>query len=271
MEPTSKTHDYHLVNPSPWPILMAFGMLLLGSGAALWMHKYYIGHFLMPIGFVMVITLMYLWWRDVVREGIEDHAHTAIVQKGLRIGMGLFIMSEIMFFVAFFWSFFKASMDPVGALEGVWVIGKTVWPPTNITKFDPWDIPFLNTLILLLSGTTVTWAHHALLEHNNKDVIKALKYTVFLGVCFSLLQGLEYHHAEFGFKDGIYASNFYMATGFHGAHVLIGTIFLSICLFRAQKGHFEAGKGHLGFEFAAWYWHFVDVVWLFLYIFVYLQ
>jgi cytochrome c oxidase subunit 3 len=183
--------------------------------------------------------------------------------------MGLFILSEIMFFFGFFWSFFKASLFPEGILDGLWVIKAGVWPPTGIVTFDPWSIPFMNTLILLLSGTTVTWAHHSITINDQKSSVEALGYTILLGISFSCFQAFEYHHAAFHFTDGIYASNFFMATGFHGLHVLIGTIFLTVCYFRARRGHFQEGNGHLGFEFAAWYWHFVDVVWLFLFIFVY--
>ncbi|MGZ7210052.1 MAG: cytochrome c oxidase subunit 3, partial [Methanobacterium sp.] len=204
-----------------------------------------------------------------VKEGLIGKHHTNVVRNGLKIGMALFILSEVMFFGAFFGGFFKSRLDPVHILDGVWAVKEGIWPPAGIHTFDPWDIPFLNTLILLLSGCTVTWAHYSLLENNKKDLVKALTITVALGFIFTLFQAYEYHHAPFKFSDGIYPSNFFMATGFHGFHVIVGTIFLAVCLFRARKGHFEAGNGHLGFEFAAWYWHFVDVVWLFLFVFIY--
>jgi len=186
------------------------------------------------------------------------------------MGMALFILSEVMFFFAFFFAYFKASLMPVDIFnfDTYSVLAAGVWPPEGVKTFDPWDIPFMNTLILLLSGTTVTWAHHSLLHNNQKGLIQGLACTVFLGVCFTALQAYEYSHAAFGFTDGIYPSNFYMATGFHGFHVIIGTIFLAVCLVRAIKGQLTI-KGHLGLEFAAWYWHFVDVVWLFLFICVY--
>ncbi len=269
-------HDYHLVDPSPWPILGALSALIMFTGVALFIHNYPLGSVLLPIGLCMILYTMYVWWKDVVGEGTEKQGcHTSIVRHGLRLGMLLFILSEIMFFFAFFWSFFKAALDPVLVFEGARYIFEDgvnliegVWPPAGIKTFDAWDIPFINTLVLLLSGTTVTWAHYALLNNDQKNVIRGLTITVILGAIFTSLQVYEYHHAAFGFKDGIYASNFYMATGFHGAHVLIGTIFLTICLIRARKGQFTP-EGHLGFEFAAWYWHFVDVVWLFLFAFVY--
>ncbi len=264
-----KQHDFHLVDPSPWPLLVALAVVLLATGTALFMHDYHFGKLLMFSSMIFLVTISVLWWRDVIKEGIVDQAHTSLVRKGLSIGMALFILSEVMFFFAFFWSYFKASLFPEMIVTDVWPTAPGVWPPEGISTFDPWSVPFLNTLILLLSGTTVTWAHHELLKNNQKNLIKALTITVILGFSFSCLQSYEYIHAPFKFAEGIYASNFYMATGFHGFHVIIGTIFLAVCLFRAKKSHFTEGRGHLAMEFAAWYWHFVDVVWLFLFIFVY--
>lgn len=267
-------HDYHLVDPSPWPLVGAFSAMAMLVGVAMSMHGHAFGHILLPAGLLMVLVTMYNWWKNVVREGIVDKSHTSVVRKGLRIGMALFILSEVMFFFAFFWSFFKSAIAPVLLFDGNNIFDSAipvvhgVWPPAGVKTFDAWDIPFINTLILLLSGTTVTWAHYALLNNNKKDMVRGLTLTVLLGITFTCLQAYEYHHAAFGFKDGIYSSNFYMATGFHGAHVLIGTIFLIVCLIRAKRDQFTP-EGHLGFEFAAWYWHFVDVVWLFLFTFVY--
>jgi cytochrome c oxidase subunit 3 len=261
-------HDYHLVPLSPWPIVIAFLLLLTAIGAVMFMHGHFAGDFLLPAGLLAVVFCMYRWWCDVVHEARVDKAHKPVVQKGLRLGMVLFILSEIMFFVAFFWAFFKTSLDPTPALEGVWATGHAIWPPQGIETFDPFDLPLMNTLLLLLSGCSVTWAHHALLENNQKDLIRGLFWTVILGITFTCCQAIEYSHAPFGFTQGIYASTFFMATGFHGFHVIVGTIFLLVCLIRARKGHFTP-ESHLGFEFAAWYWHFVDVVWLFLFVFVY--
>jgi cytochrome c oxidase subunit 3 len=267
---THADHPFHLVNPSPWPLLGSFALLCLTSGTAMFMHKMAIGTPLLVLGLVLVLTTMFCWWRDVIREGMHDHAHTPAVSHGLRIGMALFILSEVMFFVAFFWAFFGSSLFPhVPVIEAWQGLGQQgIWPPKGIVTLDAWHIPFMNTLILLLSGTTVTWAHYALLEGNNDDVIKALILTVLLGASFTCFQVFEYTHASFGFTQGIYASTFYMATGFHGFHVLIGTLFLAVNLVRAHKKQLTP-KHHLGFEFAAWYWHFVDVVWLFLFVFVY--
>lgn len=264
-----QAHPFHLVPLSPWPILTAFSLLFVTGGSVMFLHNYHLGEYVAGAGSIALIACLYSWWRDVIKEGKFEHHHTDPVRMGLRIGMGLFILSEIMFFFAFFFSFFHASIFPVGILDGLWSVKVGTWPPAGIQTFDPWDIPFINTLILLLSGTTVTWAHYALEEDNQKDMITALGITVVLGIFFSCMQAYEYHHASFKLKDGVYAANFYLATGFHGMHVIIGTIFLAVCYFRAKRGDFKNTNGHLGFEFAAWYWHFVDVVWLFLFAFVY--
>jgi cytochrome c oxidase subunit III len=211
---------------------------------------------------------MLSWWTDVVKEA-NTGSHTRVVQLHHRYGMIMFIASEVMFFAAWFWAYFDAALyagDPQ-LYSRIEVLGG-VWPPKGIETFDPWHLPLLNTLILLTSGTTVTWAHHALLENDRQGLKAGLWLTVILGILFSFVQAYEYSHAAFGFKGNIYGATFFMATGFHGAHVIIGTIFLAVCLLRAYRGDFTP-KQHLGFEFAAWYWHFVDVVWLFLFAAIY--
>ncbi len=262
------THPYHLVNPSIWPLFTAFSILTFVLGGAFALHHEPIGLSLVFAGFVGIVTCCFFWWRDVIREGLVDHAHTPAVSTGLRLGMALFICSEVMFFVAFFWAYFGAAFFPKLPLTDVWGIAPGVWPPANIKPFNAFDLPLMNTLILLLSGTTVTWAHHALLTGNRRDVIRGLACTVALGLCFTACQAFEYTHAAFGLKDGKYAATFFLATGFHGIHVMIGTAFLAVMLVRAKNGTLSE-KHHLGFEFAAWYWHFVDVVWLFLFIGIY--
>lgn len=263
-------HDYHLIDPSPWPILLAFTLLMTASGGIMTLHNYPFGAWVFGVGLLSVTSVAISWWRDVIKEGLVDKAHTPVVRQGLRFGMAFFILSELMFFFAFFYSFFHAKIFPADILDGVWAVKEGIWPPEGIQAFDPWHLPFMNTLILLLSGTTVTWAHHAARDATrNKEVITALGLTILLGISFTCLQALEYAHAPFAFKQGIFASNFYMATGFHGLHVIIGTLFLAVCWFRARKKQFTP-EGHLGLEFAAWYWHFVDVVWLFLFAFVYI-
>lgn len=262
-------HPFHLVEPSPLPIITAFSLLTLLSGTVMFIHNFKLGEYIAPLGLISLVICLYSWWKTVIKEGAIEQHHSNPVRMGLRIGMALFILSEVMFFFGFFFSFFSSSLFPVHILDGVWAVKEGVWPPAEIKTFDPWDIPFMNTLILLLSGTTVTWAHYSLEENNQKDLVNAIGCTVLLGILFSALQAYEYHHAEFKLNDGVYAANFYLATGFHGLHVIVGTIFLAVCYFRAKRGDFAKGKGHLGFEFAAWYWHFVDVVWLFLFTFVY--
>ncbi len=271
MSASEKNHDYHLVDPSPLPIFTAFSLLMLAIGSVLFMHGKFMGKITLPLGLFLVLACMFSWWSDVIKEGREHNAHTKIVQKGLSIGMIIFIVSEVMFFVAFFWSFFHARLFPHEMIASdPWSVAASIWPPKGIETFDPWNLPFMNTLILLLSGTTVTWAHHSLIHNKRAEAVRALGITIFLGVSFTLLQAYEYHHASFTIDQGIYPANFYLATGFHGAHVIIGTVFLAVSYFRAKKGHYDAPNNILGFEFAAWYWHFVDVVWIFLFIFVYI-
>ena len=262
----AKHHDYHLVNPSPWPFIGSVGAFLMAIGAISFMH----GASLLWIvpGLIVILYTMASWWVDVIREGQEGH-HTRVVQLHLRYGMILFIASEVMFFVAWFWAFFDASLFANEARQVARVaFTGGHWPPKGIEVFDPWHLPLLNTLILLTSGTTITWAHHALLE-NDRDGLKwGLICTIGLGLIFSVVQAIEYSHAAFSFGGNIYGATFFMATGFHGFHVIIGTIFLIVCLGRALAGQFTP-KAHFGFEAAAWYWHFVDVVWLFLFFAIY--
>lgn len=273
-------HDYHLVNPSPWPLIGSIAVFILAVGGVTYMKGLFgieAGQLwvLLP-GLLMVIWVMAGWWREVIREG-RTGDHTPVVELGLKYGMVLFIVSEIMFFAAWFWSFFELAIfypARVGATfdaaNPVWegLNAFAQWPPVGVTTFDPFHLPLINTLILLLSGTTVTAAHHAL-QHNKMDNAKfMLLLTIILGVAFTCLQAYEYSVAQFTYDGTLYGSAFFMATGFHGAHVVIGTIFLTVCLFRLYANNMTAKK-HLGFEFAAWYWHFVDVVWLFLFAFVY--
>jgi cytochrome c oxidase subunit 3 len=252
-------HPYHLVDPSPWPILGAVAAGATTMGAVMFMHGGW--PWLLPIGFLLILLTMFLWFRDVVREGTYLGYHTPIVQLGLRYGMMLFIASEVMFFSAFFWAYFDSSLYPKEAAG-------FVWPPTNIRPFNPFELPLLNTLILLTSGVTVTWAHHALRENDRAGMLQGLGLTILLGITFTCVQAYEYTHAAFGFRQGIYPTTFFMATGFHGFHVIVGTIFLIVCWFRGYRGDFKPDH-HFGFEAAAWYWHFVDVVWLFLFMCIY--
>ena len=258
-----KNHDFHILPPSIWPLAGALGAFIMLFGVVTWMHDS--GPYVFLIGLAGVLYVMYAWWSDVVGES-EVGDHTAVVRIGLRYGVIMFIMSEVMFFAAWFWSFFKHAMYPMGPMSPL-VDG--VWPPAGIETFDAWHLPLINTLILLCSGMAATWAHHALVHENNRTDMKwGLILAVLLGALFTVFQVYEYSHAAFGFSGNIYGANFFMATGFHGFHVFIGTIFLLVCLVRLQKGHFTPER-HVGFEAAAWYWHFVDVVWLGLFVFVY--
>ncbi len=301
----AKEHDYHLVNPSPWPVTASISALVMAIGLVIWMRTLGGGAGLFGVngpwffvaGFIGVALSAFFWWRDVIREANAGD-HTPVVQLHFRYGMILFIASEVMFFVAWFWAYFDASLFP-GGVNDLFntddVVGMVTrdqltgghWPPaaadgTGVTipangdatpgvfqhTFDPWGIPLLNTLILLTSGVTATWAHYALLKDDRRGLVLGLVLTVILGLIFTSFQAYEYMHAAFSYAGHIYGSTFFMATGFHGAHVIIGTIFLLVCLIRALWGHFTP-KGHFGFEAAAWYWHFVDVVWLFLFACIY--
>ncbi len=266
-------HDYHLVNPSPWPLVGSISAFVLAVGAIFWMKNLkmfglHAGPYIFGAGLIGVLYVMIAWWADVINEA-EHGDHTRVVQLSHRYGMILFISSEVMFFVAWFWAFFDASLFSNEAIQYSRVeFTGGHWPPKGIEVLDPWHLPLLNTLLLLTSGTTVTWAHHALLNNDREGLKKGLLATIVLGMIFTSVQAYEYAHAPFAFKNSIYGSTFFMATGFHGFHVIVGTIFLIVCLFRAMKGQFTP-KQHLGFEFAAWYWHFVDVVWLFLFACIY--
>jgi cytochrome c oxidase subunit 3 len=254
---------YHLVDPSPWPIVGSVGGGLTVLGIIFAAH--YGSYALLVIGLAVVLATMFVWWRDVVRESRMAGVHTPVVRLGLRYGMALFIASEVMFFVGFFWAFFNFALYP----EHVAGAATPMWPPAGVHTFDPFHLPFLNTMILLLSGCTVTWAHHSLLEGDRRGLLLGLGLTVLLGLSFTTCQIVEYSDAPFHFSGGgVYPAVFFLATGFHGFHVIVGTCFLLVCWFRARGGHFTPER-HFGFEAAAWYWHFVDVVWLFLFVAVY--
>jgi len=266
-------HDYHLVNPSPWPLtgsifvfLMAVGLIMSMKGLSFAGLK--AGPAVLGLGVAGLLYVMAAWWYDVIKEGLEGD-HTRVVQIGLRYGMILFIASEVMFFVAWFWAYFDAALFTGETIQaGRVAFTGGIWPPKGTEVLNPFNLPLLNTLILLTSGTTVTWAHHALLSGDRRGLKTGLWFTIILGLIFSSVQAWEYAHAPFGFKNSIYGATFFMATGFHGFHVIVGTIFLTVCLIRAYAGQMTPQQ-HLGFEFAAWYWHFVDVVWLFLFSCIY--
>ncbi len=252
-------HSYHLVDESPWPLMASLGALLITTGLLKWFHLY--SPRLLAIGLSVTLLVIAQWWNDVAKEGTLIGQHSIFVELGLRYGIILFIVSEILFFSSFFWAFFHNSLAPAPE------IGST-WPPLRISPFNPTEVPLLNTLVLLRSGISVTWAHHALIVNNHSKAYLGLLVTIILGFYFTCLQALEYYEASFSLADRIYGSTFFITTGFHGLHVIIGSLFLLVCLLRMKKAHFRISH-HFGLEAAAWYWHFVDVVWLFLYVVIY--
>nr|YP_010698181.1 cytochrome c oxidase subunit III [Thoradonta yunnana]WCF77155.1 cytochrome c oxidase subunit III [Thoradonta yunnana] len=256
---SNSNHPFHIVDYSPWPLTGAVGAMVLTTGLAKWFHTFNIT--LMILGTMIILLTMIQWWRDVTREGTFQGLHTINVTTGLRGGVILFITSEILFFASFFWAFFNSSL-------AVNIELGTMWPPMGLEPFNPLNIPLLNTIILLSSGVSVTWAHHSILNNNWSQANQSLIITIMLGIYFTILQAYEYIEAQFSIADSVYGSTFFVSTGFHGIHVIIGTTFLLTCLARQWNNHFSS-KHHLGFEAAAWYWHFVDVVWLFLYISIY--
>nr|QKV48763.1 cytochrome c oxidase subunit III [Parathailocyba orla] len=252
-------HPFHLVDKSPWPLTGSIGLMTTLLGLTTWFKMSIMN--LMMMGTMIIILTMIQWWRDITREASYQGTHTNKVILSMKMGMIMFIVSEIFFFSSFFWSFFHSSLAP--NIE----IGMK-WPPLGILTFNPINIPMLNTMILLSSGVTITWAHNSLLNKKFYKMNQAMIITIILGLYFSMLQMYEYLEASFSIADSIYGSTFFMATGFHGLHVIIGTIFIAVSSWRMMKLHFSKNH-HVGFEASAWYWHFVDVVWLFLYMNMY--
>lgn len=255
---TKQNHPFHLVSIRPWPIIISFSLFNNLICTVRWFHKF---NYFIILTIPCTLICIFQWWRDVTRESTFQGCHTTNVYNGIRMGIILFIISEVLFFFSFFWAYFHASLSP--SIE----IGQ-LWPPLGIKPFNPFDIPLINTIILISSGLTVTWSHHSILNINFSERKKSLFLTILLGIYFTLLQLIEYIESPFTIADSIYGSTFFIATGFHGLHVIIGTLFLSICFLRIKSLHFS-NSHHFGFEAAAWYWHFVDVVWLFLYISIY--
>nr|YP_009110483.1 cytochrome c oxidase subunit III [Uroplatus fimbriatus]BAP90249.1 cytochrome oxidase subunit 3 [Uroplatus fimbriatus] len=256
---THHTHPYHMVNPSPWPLSAAMAAFLMTSGLVMWFH--FNAPLVIGMGIVSTLLTAFQWWRDIVREGTFLGEHTKPVQTSLRCGMVLFIISEVFFFAGFFWAFYHSSLAPSPDIGGQ-------WPPVGIFPLNPFSVPLLNTAVLLASGVSITWSHHALMAGNRVESTHGLTLTILLGAYFTFLQAMEYMEAPFTIADATYGSTFFVATGFHGLHVMIGTTFLITCLMRHIKFHFTT-QHHFGFEAAAWYWHFVDVIWLLLYISIY--
>lgn len=252
-------HPYHLVDVSPWPIIGAMGSFLLVAGMTRSIHK--IDHYVWPLGLTIILITITQWWRDVCRESTYQGKHTGKVENGLRTGILMFITREVCFFFAFFWAFFHSSLRPNSEVG-------SAWPPKNVVAIEPLGVPLLNTTVLLTSGSTITWAHIALINSDKQEASFRLNLTIILGIMFTVLQILEYSYCPFTIADSIYGRTFYLATGFHGFHVIIGTFFIVVISLRLRFGHFSSSH-HFGFEGRAWYWHFVDVVWLFLFIRLY--
>ncbi|MDN3645835.1 cytochrome c oxidase subunit 3 [Pontixanthobacter aestiaquae] len=273
----TKNHDYHILEPDIWPFIGSLSALTFTTGMVFLMNDMANAHLVLGLGIAGLIATFFSWFANIVREA-EGGDHTPVVQLHMRYGMILFIASEVMFFVGWFWSWFDFSLfpQPIEIIDGATIslfgdpgaAAITQFPHKGIEVLNAFELPLLNTLILLCSGTTVTWAHHSLIHGDREGLKKGLWATILLGLVFTAVQIYEYDHAPFAFGGNPYSSAFYMATGFHGFHVLVGTIFLIVCLFRTYKGHFTP-RQHFGFEAAAWYWHFVDVVWLFLFVAIY--
>nr|ATN42486.1 cytochrome c oxidase subunit 3 [Calophya schini] len=254
-----KNHSFHMVDPSPWPMIISGQLLICVLGTLLFFNTK--STLCMYLSIFLITWIMMMWWRDVQRESTFQGNHTYSVTTSMKYGMILFISSEVFFFLSFFWSFFHHSLAPNIEMG-------MAWPPQSIMSFNPMHIPLINTLILLSSGISVTWAHAAMCNNNFYHTKISLMITVLLGVYFSFLQYYEYQSASFCISDSVYGSTFFLTTGFHGIHVLIGTTFLSYTTLRLLQIHFSANH-HLGMESAIWYWHFVDIVWLLLYLLLY--
>nr|YP_009655371.1 cytochrome c oxidase subunit III [Epeus alboguttatus]QCL18088.1 cytochrome c oxidase subunit III [Epeus alboguttatus] len=252
-------HPYHMVNMSPWPLMVGIGIMNMVVGMIKMFS--YVEMDLLLVSLYLMVIMALLWWRDVIRESTFQGLHSSMVLSGLMVGMILFIISEVFFFISFFWAFFHSSLSPTIEMG-------SLWPPHGIFPFNPFQVPLLNTVILLASGVSVTWTHQLLLNNKWEGAKSGLMMTWILGLYFLMLQGFEYYMASFGISDSVYGSTFFMATGFHGFHVIVGTLFLFIMWLRLMKSQLTGGH-HFGFEAAAWYWHFVDVVWLFLFSVVY--
>jgi cytochrome c oxidase subunit 3 len=273
MNTQEKSHPFHLVNPSPWPIFTSFSVFIFALSIISYLHNVKYSAIALFASILLICIALFCWWGDVIYEAKNDNAHNEEVRRGLKIGFFGLIAMEAMLFFVFFWAFFHLWISPVKIFDDLWNFKEGVWPPDGIKVFNPWGLPFLNTIILMLSGTTISWAHHEIKEGNIKNVTYGLTLTIILGLLFSFIQGYEYYHASFLFKEegfkSFYSTIFYILTGFHGLHVIAGTSFLIICFIRNLRGSLKK-ENHLALDFAAWYWHFVDIIWILLFIFLYI-
>lgn len=252
----------HLVKPSPWPLYISFGVFLLALSFTSWMHNYLDAGYLLIFAFIFVVLIFIYWTRDIVREFLYLGVHTLKSKEGINSGFNLFIISEAFFFAGFIYAYFYSALAPTIYLGAS-------WPPVGLEALDPWGIPFLNTLILLTSGSTATYAHNALLSDRRRDGLLGLLLTIILAWAFTGLQVYEYYEASFSLSDSIYGGVFFSTVSLHGAHVVIGTLFLMVAYYRLSKFQFSA-KSHIGLETSLLYWHFVDLIWLFVFSFYYI-
>lgn len=257
--PASLKTPFLALGGSFWPLILSISLLILTLNLVLWFHLK-VSLLIVLVSLSLVTSLIFVWWRDVIRESILGF-HTRKLELRIRSGFLLFILSEVFFFVSFFWAFYDASLSPTVEL-GI------VWPPLGILPLEVYSIPLLNTVILLSSGVSVTWAHHSLINNYFMDSVLSLGFTIVLGIYFLAMQYVEYSESAFSLADGIYGTTFFLCTGFHGFHVIVGTLYLSYVFMLILRG-FLLYNHHFSFEAAAWYWHFVDVVWLFLYLSIY--
>jgi len=256
-----QAHPFHLVSPSPWPLTISMNLLALTTSGVLYMHKFASSGYWVLAALILVMSTMFFWFRDVISEGTYIGNHTLAVQRGLNMGVALFIVSEALFFLAIFWAYFHSALSPTAELGAQ-------WPPAGIEAINAFELPLLNTVLLLASGVTVTYAHHCIIQGDRNGSLYGGLFTIILALVFTAFQGVEYSVSSFTITDGAFGSCFYFGTGFHGIHVIIGTIFLAVGFWRLLAYHLTENH-HLGLEAGILYWHFVDVVWLFLFLSVY--
>lgn len=250
---------WHLVNIRPWPLLIGFSVFSIITGIVSLFIGGSLNWVLFPFFLILIVSA--IWWRDVIRESTINGDHSKYTQNNLKLGIGLFIFSEVIFFFGFFWTLFHSALSPL-------IDRGILWPPFYVVGINPIGVPLLNTAILLASGVTITWRHHSLIHNNKSSSIIRLLFTLLLGIYFTVIQAIEYIERSFSIRDSVYGSIFFLITGFHGIHVIVGSLFLLVSLERIIIVQFSSTR-HIGFEISIWYWHFVDVVWLFLYVSLY--
>ncbi len=254
-------HLFHVLEPSLWPFFIAFGLFFFVTGIAFSMHYIITGYYILILGIIILIVTSIFWFLDISREAVVKGYHTRIVRKGLKMGFLFFITSEIMLFMGFFWAFFHSALCPS-------IVLGSLWPPVGLKTISTFDFPFFNTIILIVSGFSVTWVHKGISIGSYKESIDGLLITIFLGLFFICLQGLEYYESTFNLQDGIYSSVFFLLTGLHGCHVIVGVAFLFVCFLSLLANHYLTNH-YLRFVLAVWYWHFVDIIWIFLFLSLY--